>query len=77
MANWSIWYILWSFGLFYGNLVYFPRFGILHLEKSGNPALDRQTIGLLKRMVEVVGRARIFWVSGLSIQAWSFGGFSN
>jgi hypothetical protein len=44
------WYILWPFGLltpicyilcpfgiFYGNLVYFSRFGMLHREKSGNP----------------------------------------
>jgi hypothetical protein len=44
------WYILWPFGLFYGHLVYFmaiwyilwlfgiffPRFGMLHREKSGN-----------------------------------------
>jgi hypothetical protein len=27
-----IWYILWSFGIF------FPRFGMLNREKSGNPA---------------------------------------
>jgi hypothetical protein len=37
--------ILWSFGIFYGHLVYFmaiwyifPRFGILRQEKSGNLA---------------------------------------
>jgi hypothetical protein len=29
--------ILWAFGIFCGNLLYFPRFGILHQEKSGNP----------------------------------------
>jgi hypothetical protein len=30
--------ILWLFGIFCGNLVYiFTRFGILDLEKSGNP----------------------------------------
>jgi hypothetical protein len=29
--------ILWPFGIFCGNLVYFPRFGILDQEKSGNP----------------------------------------
>jgi hypothetical protein len=29
-------HILWSFGIFYGHLVYFPRFGILNYEKSGN-----------------------------------------
>jgi hypothetical protein len=33
----TIWYILWSFGIFYGHLVYFYRFGMLYLEKSGNP----------------------------------------
>jgi hypothetical protein len=27
----AIWYILWSFDIF------FPRFGILYQEKSGNP----------------------------------------
>jgi hypothetical protein len=47
-----IWYILWSFRTFYGRLVhyiaiwyilwpfwyrYFPSFGMLHQEKSGNP----------------------------------------
>jgi hypothetical protein len=26
------------FGIFCGNLVHFPRFGILDQEKSGNPA---------------------------------------
>jgi hypothetical protein len=49
------WSILWTSGLFYGHLVYvlnghlvnfvsicyiFPRFGMLHLEKSGNPGAD-------------------------------------
>jgi hypothetical protein len=29
--------ILWPFGIFCGHLVYFSRFGILYLEKSGNP----------------------------------------
>jgi hypothetical protein len=33
----SIWYILWSFGIFYGYLEYFSRFGKLYQEKSGNP----------------------------------------
>jgi hypothetical protein len=31
---------MWPFGMFYGYLVYFPLFGMLHLEKSGNPASD-------------------------------------
>jgi hypothetical protein len=29
--------MLWSFGIFCGHLVHFPRFGILYQEKSGNP----------------------------------------
>jgi hypothetical protein len=33
----AIRHILWSFGIFCGNLVSFPRFGILLQEKSGNP----------------------------------------
>jgi hypothetical protein len=39
-----IWYILWTFGIFCGNLVYFPRFGILYQEKSVNPAPRRISI---------------------------------
>jgi hypothetical protein len=42
MAIWSIfcpfWYILWHFSIYCSHLVYFPRLGILHQEKSGNPA---------------------------------------
>jgi hypothetical protein len=34
----AIGYILWTFGIFCGNLVYFCRFGIRNAEKSGNPA---------------------------------------
>jgi hypothetical protein len=41
----SIWYILMSFGIFYGHLVHvvviwyiFSRFGMLQQEKSGIPA---------------------------------------
>jgi hypothetical protein len=30
-------YILWTFGIVCGNLIYFSRFGILYEEKSGNP----------------------------------------
>jgi hypothetical protein len=30
-------YILWTFGMIRGNLVYFSRFGILYQETSGNP----------------------------------------
>jgi hypothetical protein len=34
--------ILWSFGIISGNLVSFPRFGILFQEKSGNPVNEEQ-----------------------------------
>jgi hypothetical protein len=30
-------YILWIFGIVFGNLLHFSRFGILYQEKSGNP----------------------------------------
>jgi hypothetical protein len=33
------WYILLTFGILCGNLVYFSRFGILYQEKFGNPGL--------------------------------------
>jgi hypothetical protein len=34
----AIWYISWPFGIFPPPFRYiFPRFGILHQEKSGNP----------------------------------------
>jgi hypothetical protein len=37
-------YILWTFGIASGNLVYiFSRFGILYKEKSGNPARDHES----------------------------------
>jgi hypothetical protein len=32
----AIWYTLWPFGIFYGYLVNFSRFGMLYEEKSGN-----------------------------------------
>jgi hypothetical protein len=32
--------ILWTFGLFCGNLVCFPRFGIMYQEKSCNPTVQ-------------------------------------
>jgi hypothetical protein len=32
------WYILWPLGTFCCHLMYFSHFGMLHREKSGNPA---------------------------------------
>jgi hypothetical protein len=42
----AIWYIVWPFGIFYGYLVYFSRFGMLYQEKSGNTG--QQTTSLLQ-----------------------------
>jgi hypothetical protein len=38
----AIWYIGGILGIFCGNLAYFPRFGILYHEQSGNPARERE-----------------------------------
>jgi hypothetical protein len=41
LANFpTIRYILLHYGIFYGHLIYFPRFGILCHEKSGKPDLE-------------------------------------
>jgi hypothetical protein len=34
------WYILWPFDTLGGHLVYFSRFGMLYLGKSGNPVAN-------------------------------------
>jgi hypothetical protein len=36
----TIWYILLHYVILCGHFVYFPRFGILYHERSGNPELD-------------------------------------
>jgi hypothetical protein len=36
-VHFTVFYIVWAFGIVCRNLVYFSRFGILYLEKSGNP----------------------------------------
>jgi hypothetical protein len=33
-------FILWQFGICCGNTLYYPNFGILYQEKSGNPAIE-------------------------------------
>jgi hypothetical protein len=44
----AFWNILQTFGIFYNSLVHFvftfPGFGIMHQEKSGNPALTLQRL---------------------------------
>jgi hypothetical protein len=37
------WYILRPFDIFCGHLAYFPRFGMLRLEKSGNPEISEES----------------------------------
>jgi hypothetical protein len=37
-------YILWPFGTFCGQFVYFSRFGMFYREKSGNPAMRRRCV---------------------------------
>jgi hypothetical protein len=32
--------IVWQIGIFGGNLMYVPRFGVLYQEKSGNPVCN-------------------------------------
>jgi hypothetical protein len=49
----TIWYILWSFGIFLVFLVHFSRFSILHQEKSGNPG--HTDILFLKYLREMTG----------------------
>jgi hypothetical protein len=47
----AVWYILWSFGIFYDHLVHFvfiwyifSHFGIMYQEKSGNPGRENDDI---------------------------------
>jgi hypothetical protein len=68
-----IWYILWPFGIFYCHLEYIFRIGMLHQEKSGNPAcnLDRNSpvshpIYLCKNLKrKQVHRMSLTWVCNL------------
>jgi hypothetical protein len=48
----ATWFILRPFGIFCGYLVYFPHFGMLHQEKSGNPASDMMRRGSVSHMTE-------------------------
>jgi hypothetical protein len=47
-------YILWTFGIVRGNLVYFSRFGILYQEKSGNPDCQQEMLSSRKRNIRKV-----------------------
>jgi hypothetical protein len=59
-ANWCI---LWPFCIFYGYLVLFSHFGMLHQEKSGNPVVaSRQSIwkrGLIRLNITITTTASI------------------
>jgi hypothetical protein len=53
----TIWYVSWPFCTCCGNLVLFPRFGILYQEKSGNPATyDNKTRFCGRRSFPVLWR---------------------
>jgi hypothetical protein len=45
-------YILWTFGIVCGNLVYFFRVGILYQEKSGNPAVNYGRERFMKCLIQ-------------------------
>jgi hypothetical protein len=45
-------YISWTFGIVRGNLGYFPPFGILYQEKSGNPELPSGRCRLTDRFLK-------------------------
>jgi hypothetical protein len=47
-------YILWTFGIVCGDLVYVSRFVILYQEKSGNPGLHNTKLKFL-RTFQIVG----------------------
>jgi hypothetical protein len=50
-------YIIWTFGLVYGILVYFFCFGMVYQENSGNPVAELK-IGF-KRISEAVNVPKI------------------
>jgi hypothetical protein len=61
----AIWSILWPFGIFYGHLVYFYRFGMLHqqnmaiLHQAGSNNKDGNSITLLTNYVGIANK--LFW----------------
>jgi hypothetical protein len=69
-GNGKCWYILCPFVIFYGHWVDFPRFGMLHREKPGNPELNpasvcRMYIGTHKH--EIIGRETVLKIETISI----------
>jgi hypothetical protein len=44
MAIWPILHLFGIIGGFYVQLVYFSRFGMLYVEQSGNPGIERYRI---------------------------------
>jgi hypothetical protein len=63
----AIWSIFRPFGIFCGtfvifcgNLVHFPRFGILYQEKSGNPVQQGDQIGRIFAHWPIVNFGQLF-----------------
>jgi hypothetical protein len=54
-------YILRQFGIFWGNLVLFPRFGILYPEKSGSP-------GQIVTWVKLVGERPVLRIAVAGVE---------
>jgi hypothetical protein len=63
-------YILLTFGIVCGNLVYFYRFGILYQEKSGNPAREHQIGQIDKRICSYCTPALSYILFRFNVQTW-------
>jgi hypothetical protein len=76
MSTWSILQPLKifydPFGIFSGHLVYFPRFGMLYREKSGNPGHASNFLGqadvfqsviIPEKHVSIFGGGKKFWAT--------------
>jgi hypothetical protein len=48
----AIWFILCHLDVFCGSLLYFPNFGIMSQEKSGNPGGNRNFVLIAKRIIK-------------------------
>jgi hypothetical protein len=76
----AIWYILWPFGIFYGYLVYFSRFGMLYQEKSGNPGTEASVLNRFsclhtEKFAPI--RAQFSWRLGTKTEAGSEDDYSR
>jgi hypothetical protein len=66
----TIWNYLWPFGIFYGHLACFSRFGILRREKSGNPGANIKNIRANKSMAALI--YNLFYIAPAAIKTPNF-----